>query len=836
MDNKEMHKEEYLHLDLVNNCIEKKLSTLENDIKKYKNNISNGKENTSDVELISYEKTREKYNDINDAQNVPYFARMDFKFEGEDEPETIYIGKVGMDFDNEEANITDWRTPLGNIYYKGSLGECNEVFVDNKGNINTISGNKLLKRSIEIKNKEIVRIQDLETLAETKAKEQEMADKYLIEVLEASSSSKLKDIIATIQEVQNNIIRQELNKIVYIQGCAGSGKSTIALHRIAYLLYQYNEKLKDEDILVIAPNKLFVEYIGRLLPDLGVINIMQNTFSNFVETIIGKKIDFIKNNIDNQEMKINKFDKGSLAYKNVIDNYINDIIKSIVPKNDLTLYSNVILSRDEFKKIFLEDFSSYKLNERILKAKSYIEKIYNEKIGDYVRLKENEYNLLIEDLKSEAVAYPKLQKEVSEIVNEKEIVIKRILRQAKVILNEYLNQLKEINSLDKYLELVTNRAILGYNSINIISKDDVNSILERGKQGLFEDDLAAILYLHSKINLINRYYFKHIVIDESQDLSPFEIYSLRSYVYNNSFTIVGDINQRIIPNKLSYDEELINYIFEDKVNLKTYKLSKSYRSSYEIMMFAKEILKFNSVNKDYLPEPIERHGSKPMIIGKGSDEEIISEIKELVDNRDKRYLNVAIVFRNIQNCKKYYNLIKDKLDINLITEEKNYNGGICIFPAYLTKGLEFDMVIIGDCDNKNYRNNQLETNLLYVQSSRAMHSLTIMYSGAMSPLLTKIGKEFYDEKETDREKLIKIKALKDSLLTILTCKFGSVNEKFEEIIKEEFDYNEIQQLIMKASIVNNINEIFADKNVSKLKEVEVIDESVDNLIEGLLDD
>ena len=563
---------------------------------------------------------------------------------------------------------------------------------------------------------------------------------------------------------------------------------------------------------------------------------MQNTFSNFVETIIGKKIDFIKNNIDNQEMKINKFDKGSLAYKNVIDNYINDIIKSIVPKNDLTLYSNVILSRDEFKKIFLEDFSSYKLNERILKTKSYIEKIYNEKIGDYVRLKENEYNLLIEDLKSEAVAYPKLQKEVSEIVNEKEIVIKRILRQAKVILNEYLNQLKEINSLDKYLELVTNRAILGYNSINIISKDDVNSILERGKQGLFEDDLAAILYLHSKINLINRYYFKHIVIDESQDLSPFEIYSLRSYVYNNSFTIVGDINQRIIPNKLSYDEELINYIFEDKVNLKTYKLSKSYRSSYEIMMFAKEILKFNSVNKDYLPEPIERHGSKPMIIGKGSDEEIISEIKELVDNRDKRYLNVAIVFRNIQNCKKYYNLIKDKLDINLITEEKNYNGGICIFPAYLTKGLEFDMVIIGDCDNKNYRNNQLETNLLYVQSSRAMHSLTIMYSGAMSPLLTKIGKGFYDEKETDREKLIKIKALKDSLLTILTCKFGSVNEKFEEIIKEEFDYNEIQQLIMKASIVNNINEIFADKNVSKLKEVEVIDESVDNLIEGLLDD
>lgn len=836
MDNKDMYKEEYLHLDLVNKCIEEKLYDLDKNIKKFKDNINNGKNNTNEVELISYEKTREKYNDINDAQNVPYFARMDFRFEGENDAETIYIGKVGIDFDNEEANITDWRTPLGNIYYKGSLGECTEIFIDNKGNMNTISGDKLLKRSIEIKNKRIVKIQDLETLAESKAKEQEMADKYLIEVLEASSSSKLKDIIATIQEVQNNIIRQELNKIVYIQGCAGSGKSTIALHRIAYLLYQYADKLKDEDILVIAPNKLFVEYIGKLLPDLGAINIMQNTFSSFVEMIIGKKIDFIKNDIDKQDIKVNKFDKGSLLYKEIIDNYINDIIKSVVPNDDLKLYSNIILSREQFKKIFLEDFKSYKLNERISKIKNYIEKIYNEKVGDYIRLKENEYTLLIEDLRREAIGYSKLQKEVSELVSEKEIIIKRIKRQAQIILNEYLNQIKEVNSLNKYLELITNKAILGYNSINIISKEYVNSILENGKQGLFEEDLAAILYMHSKINTIDKYYFKHIVIDESQDLSPFEIYSLKSYVYNNSFTIVGDINQKIIPNKLNYGEDLINDIFKDKVNLKVYNLNKSYRSSYEIMMFAKEILKFNSVNKDYLPDPIKRHGSKPMIIGKESDEEIISEIKEIIDNRDVRYINVAIVFRNIKSCRRYYDLLKDKLEVHLITEERTYNGGICIFPAYLTKGLEFDMVIIGDCDNKNYKNNQLDTNLLYLQSSRAMHSLTIMYSGAMSPLLTKIGKSFYDEKETDGEKLIKIKALKDSLLTILNCKFGQVDEKFEEIIKEEFEYDEIQQLIMKASISNDINEIFSDKNISKLNNLEVSEDSFDGLIEGLLEE
>lgn len=836
MNNKDVNKEENLHLELVNNCIEKKLISLEDDIKKYKENLSDSKKSVSEVELISYEKVKEKYSDINDSQNTPYFARMDFKFQGEDEPETIYIGKVGIDFDKEEANITDWRTPLGNIYYKGSLGECNEIFIDSKGNINTISGNKLLKRSIEIKDKKIVKIQDLETIAETKAKEQEMADKYLIEVLEGSSSSKLKDIIATIQEVQNNIIRQELNKIVHIQGCAGSGKSTIALHRIAYLLYQYNEKLKDDDILVIAPNKLFVEYIGKLLPDLGVINIMQNTYSSFVETIIGEKINFIKNNIDDEKLHKNKFDKGSLIYKEVIDKYVKEIIKSIIPKNDLTLYSNIIISKDEFKKMFLEDFSSYKLNERIVKVKNYIEKIYNEKIEEAINLKEKEYSLLIEEFKKEAVSSSKMKKEVSELANEREIVTKRIARQAKVVLNEYLNELEEVNSINKYIELVTNKATLGYNSINIISKDKVNNILENGNIGLFEDDLAAILYLHSQINLIDKRCFKHIVIDESQDLSPFEIYSLRNYVYNNSFTIVGDINQRIIPDKLNYDEKLINDIFDDKINLKSYTLNKSYRSSYEIMMFAKEILKFNSVNKAYLPEPIERHGNKPVIIGKSNDKEIVDEVVELVLNRDKKYLNVAIVFRNIKNCEHYYKLLKDKLDVNLITEEKSYNGGVCIFPAYLTKGLEFDMVIIGDCDNENYRNNQLETNLLYVQSTRAMHSLTIMYSGAMSPLLTKIGKDFYDEKETDREKLIKVKALKDSLLTILNGKFGSIDDRIENVIKEEFDYDVIQQLIIKASINNDINEIFVDENTSKLREVEVHEDNIDGLIEDLLDD
>ena len=267
MNNKNINRDEYIHLDLVNKCIEGKIEYLKNKVKIHKENINSNENGLNEVELISYEKTIKQYNDVSDVQNTPYFARMDFKFSGEDEAEIIYIGKVGIDFENDKANITDWRTPLGNIYYKGSLGECDEVFIDSKGKINTISGEKLLKRSIEIKDKKIIKIQDLETVAETKAKEQEIADKYLIEVLEHSSSSKLKDIIATIQAVQNGIIRQELNKIVYIQGCAGSGKSTIALHRIAYLLYQYNDKLKDEDILVIAPNKLFVEYIGRLLPD-----------------------------------------------------------------------------------------------------------------------------------------------------------------------------------------------------------------------------------------------------------------------------------------------------------------------------------------------------------------------------------------------------------------------------------------------------------------------------------------------------------------------------------------------------------------------------------------
>jgi len=597
---------------------------------------------------------------------------------------------------------------------------------------------------------------------------------------------------------------------------------------------------------------LFIEYISDLLPDLGAVNIKQETFTSFVEYILGEKINYLSSNDQTNNINSSGFNKGNLKFKELLDIYTEYIINEVIPKKDLSIYGVVIFSKEEIKKIFLTDFSTYKLNERIVKFKSYIQKLYKNKISDYIFSKEREYEVLIENLKMELKENKELQSEISALIIEKESVVKRINTHATLILNEYLKNFNKVDVVDKYRKLISDKSILSYNGIEILSSKEINSILEKSKYGFYEDDLAGILYLFSKLNNTELNYYKHIVIDESQDLSPFEIYTLRSFVYNNSFTIVGDINQRIIPDKLTYRESIIKTIFDDSVNFKEYKLNKSYRSSYEIMMFAKEILKFNSVNKEYLPEPIERHGNKPLIIGKHSDEDIVNEIIKLVKNREERYNNVAIVFRNKSNCEKYYNMMKDKLNVEYITEEKKYLGGICIFPAYLTKGLEFDMVIIGDCDNKSYRNNRLETNLLYVQSTRAMHNLVIMYCGAMSPLLLKIGKELYEDSETDQDRLFKTKIAKDSLMMLLKAKFGEINDDIDEIIKEELNYEKIQSFITKAAIENDLNKIFEininKKNVGKLlgnieevtkEEKEFMDQeedSIESIIESFLED
>lgn len=806
------YREENKHLNQINIAVDNKLKNLDKKIKEATKELTEMNHSATDTDFIVLGKQKQKYDDICDIMGSPYFARMNFKFDGEKFPETIYIGKIGIDFDDYKNNIVDWRAPIGDIFYKGSLGHCNYMFTDARGMIHTISGTKLLKRSIEIKDRMLVRIQDLETLAETKEKELELADKYLIEILQESSSSRLKDIIATIQENQNNIIREELNKIVFIQGCAGSGKSTIALHRIAYLLYYYRENLTEKDILVIAPNKLFLEYISRLLPDLGAVNIRQETFLSFAESIIGRQISYEKLDIEKNDKEIELFNKGQLKFKEVIDKYSDYLLENAIPKKPLSIFGRILLTREQLRKIFIDDFSTYKLNERIEKFKNYIEKLIQEKIKEYILEKEEQYNKIIDEFKREAGEYTHFQRELSELVTEKENVIKRINKQANIIINEYLRKIDNIDAIQKYTELITDKMILSLSSFEIITIEDMNNIITEGKKGLREDDIAGILYLYAKLNNINKNLYKHIVIDESQDLSLFEIYILKSFVYNNSFTILGDINQRIIPNKLENNEVAIANLFDNAKNFKKFRLNRSYRSSYEIMMFAKEILKFYSMGKEYLPDPIERHGDKPLIIGKNSDNEIVNEIINQITNREQRYKNTAIVFRTLESCKKYYELLNNKIKIDLITGENSYNGGVCIFPAYLTKGLEFDMVIIGDCDNKSYENNQLERNLLYVQSTRAMHSLVIMYNGTMSPLLLKIGKEFYNEVETDQGKSIKIRTAKETLVMMLNAKFGGINEQIEEIIKEELDYDKIQDYLRKVAVENDINNIFGIKN------------------------
>jgi len=762
------------------------------------------------------EKRLEIYNkqlqQLLEGKPSPYFARMDFQYSEEEEKQKIYIGKNPLDLESEELNVVDWRSPIGNIYYSGSLGDCEFVYKDKNGKPNIIKGKKYLKRSIEIRNGDITKLQDLEVAIENKQKELEFADKFLIECLKESSDTRLKDVIATIQKDQNRIIREELDKIVYIQGCAGSGKSTIALHRIAYLIY--NNKLKDEDILVIAPNKLFINYISSTLPELGSENVKQYTYRQFVENVMSEAIpvDYEKEEERYTNTKVASYVlelKGDLVFKNILEAYETKLFSEAIPRRDISVYGETLYSYSMFQEIFVKQFGGYKLNERIDRFKKYIEINIRERIKPIIESVEKRYGEELEVFKKQAQGSIRYNEEAEKLINEKDSIVNRIESNLYAILDGYFKDIKKIDAIGYYIELMTNRELLKEMCDGRLNDDEIDRIVDASSKGISEHDMAGMLYLYCRLNNIDQNKFKHIVVDESQDLSPFELYTLKEFSSTSSYTIVGDLSQSIIPYKKICTKNIVEKIFDFSKNLRIYNLTKSYRSSYEIMKLGRDIIKDSIVDSKYLPDPLKRYGGKPKLIQRNSDNEVIQEIIRQIDIKSDSIKNTAIILRTSESCKKVYEMIKDSVSVSLVTgSTSEYRGGITIIPAYLTKGLEFDLVIIPDGDSKSYGNSNLDRNMFYVQVTRALHGVVIIYKDRMSPILEKVNPELYEEEETERDRIIKIKSTRDTLIKTLKVKFGCVPDEIEDRIKNEMDFEKLQGYMARAAIEDDINKLF----------------------------
>ena len=584
-------------------------------------------------------------------------------------------------------------------------------------------------------------------------------DELLQEALSENADSRLKNIVATIQEEQNRIIRADINKPLIVQGVAGSGKTTIALHRAAYLIYTYGKDFSPDSFMIIAPNKFFLNYISNVLPDLGVENVKQYTFEDFAYEVIGKKLkisdsneklviivnkafdDINKGNVDViiKESKI----KSSIDFKNIVDEYLNKLELEYLPKKDFILHNVRVMSYDKILNLFINTYKNLTFKRRIEEIKKHIfSRIKNNKmsIEEIIKLKRT---ARIKKLEKEDLPKEEIMQKRIEIFEEYEKVLKLLEKDDMRIMDFYFKEIEEKSALQYYEDFITNFV---YDKIETqeIAEYMVRNTLENIKKGeVTFEDLAPIVYIHYKIYGAKfKAKLKHVIIDEAQDYGEFQFSTLKTILDSNSMTILGDIAQGVHSYRgIENWQRFIDVEFPEKGA--TYiTLDKTYRTTSEIMEIANKIL-------DLLPE-YERKTivkGKPVIHGENSinvykhknENEIINKIIERLEfYRKCNYKSIAIIGKDFEECKK----IKSKLsklvkNVTIIkSKDSEYHAGISIVPSYLSKGLEFDAVILYNVNDEKYKAEDiLDIKLLYVAMTRAMSNLDINYIGTISNML-----------------------------------------------------------------------------------------------------
>ncbi len=687
-ENKKLNKIEE-KLDIIKKEEEQVLTTLP---KKYSHNpilLSN---------LMSI--TATKITNISRIKERPYFARIDFKDDKKQNKEKIYIGKIGvLDLDGNIV-ITDWRAPISTLYYDSNLGRVEYIAPEG-----IVKGDMSLKRQIIISNKRVTDIFDVDSVSD---------DELLKPYLGANADNRLKNIVASIQGEQNYIIRKGIEKNIVVQGVAGSGKTTVALHRIAYLMYNNSDKYKADQFMVIGPNKFFINYISNVLPDLDAGNAVQLTIEELAKKLIDEDILFedVTKNLsdiidDGVEKKYLKF-KNSMDYYRLLDNYLNDIESGFISAKGLVINNIQVLSKEDIENVYKTVNGSCVSQKLEMTSKVIANRLKNNNdVYEYIK---NSMDTLCQNEKD---------------VNRKRNLIKKEFDMLKELTsNGFEKQLKKLLNIDKIK--VLNIYIDFINSLDdmIELKSDTMYLLK--KKTCQNEDIAALLYI--KYYLFGNEKFKkykQVVVDEAQDFGKFTFYMLKLLISNATFSIFGDIAQGIYSYKSIDDfNEILEDIFKEAEYIK---LKKSYRTSIEIMNEANKISKEIGLDEAL---PVIRSAG-PVIKSKinKSDKEnyIVNQVKKY---KEAGFKSIAIIYKN---QKELVNMNKKLKENNIESEiiykdQEKYEGGICLLTSYLSKGLEFDVVIIADVEDEIYKyDNRLDMKLLYVSMTRALHKLELVY-------------------------------------------------------------------------------------------------------------
>lgn len=756
---KEEFKQEEKRLSETQTWLENQISSMNEKNEHLSTKISAVKKETGfkynyELETLQnvYAMSNKTLHDYDEVMGQPYFARIDFaerlRFN-----ESFYIGKIGLsDGKTGDEYVIDWRAPIADLYYSGTQGDASYWAPDG-----SIEGKLNLKRKFIIKNTLLEQAFDEgdQIILKTGEDENALVDEFLKINLEEQSGSKLKDVVATIQKEQNSVIRAPITQPVIIQGAAGSGKTTVALHRVAYILFKYKEKLKGKDILVVAPNKLFLDYISDVLPNLGVDEVIQKTYDEIALDILkisskittkDEKISRIIEGNDLAEIELMKSSsklKGSIVFKEIIDSYIEYLELKDFIHEDIMVYSYSLFTSTEIKDLFLTDISHLPLDGRKDEIKRYFKIKLPDRVSRINSLIEFRYTKKINAIKLEYDDSIERRKILTTLYDERDDKKKSVKKEATKAVTAYFKSWKYDDPIKLYQELFSNKEIFDEVASSKIDAPLAEYMKEKLTQSIENklidsDDLTPMLYLKLKVKGVeDKWKFHHIVLDEAQDYSYFQVSTLTNLSFNNSCTIVGDIGQSIYYFKgINNWNTLLQDVFEGEGTL--IQLTQSYRSTVEIVKLANKVL----VKQDNFLKPavpVLRHGAEPTI------EEIKDDIDfclkaEIISKKVSKAgrTNCAIICKTSEECLAIGKLINKKNNNKWhLLNDKNQNLKYekIIIPSYMTKGLEFDCSIVYNCSKEKYSDNELDKKLLYVILTRALHMEYIFYKKDLTQLL-----------------------------------------------------------------------------------------------------
>jgi len=644
------------------------------------------------------------------AQAEPYFGRLDFHEKGTKASVPLYIGKAGVDdLDSGRPLVIDWRAPVASLFYTYTGGEGPAEYDSPDG---LIEGLVYLKRNLVIRRRILQRVVDTYTKGSDNAG---VSDEFLLYRLGENKDNKLRDIVSTIQAEQDRIIRSVKNKALFIQGVAGSGKTTVALHRLAYLLYQYRESVRADRMIIFAPNRMFLDYISGVLPELGVGDIQQTTFADWA---LKRLEDPLKLSDEAAELEFwfapGREGEGLEQNETPPGRY----------KGSVEFGKLVAEELDRFEEGYLREAADFAPWDGA--------KLRADVIRDWFYVENKHYPLA--KRREKVIARIKRWMEI-ELEKTWEVHLKKERKKlASTRLRAYVKTWPDVSPLAFYRNLMES----GLEKGAIPSGVAEATIKRLKKKEAAPEDLAPLLMIHNRLHgLTAEDHFDHIVLDEAQDFSPLQVSLLKEHSRGSSFTVLGDLAQGIHDYKGIVNwSEFINQFPGEEENA-YFQLNRSYRSTMEIIEFANQVLAGSGVS--VAPAvPVFRSGDPVRVesAGRGADrlKAVVSAVREL---QQGDITTVAVIARTLKESRAIHEALAEAgLAPALITpEQRSYGGGLSVLPVYLSKGLEFDAVLLVDADEKHYPATHRNAKLLYVACTRALHRLRVLYSGHPSPLL-----------------------------------------------------------------------------------------------------